>query len=63
MEVKHNELKPNKTQIGLIARALNGVIKGFYDDPENEAKFQKWLKSKKGGKQSAEVKRASHSEG
>lgn len=55
MEVKHNELKPSKTQINLIARALDGVIKGFFDNPENEAKFEEWKakKEKSNGKVNA----------
>lgn len=46
MEVVTNKLKPNSTQINLIARALNADIKSFYDDPANEKAFEEW-KSKK----------------
>lgn len=46
MEVTTNELKPNPTQLNLIARAFNHDIKEFFRDPANERAFEEW-KSKK----------------
>ena len=42
MEVSTNTLKPNPTQLYLIARALDGDIKNFFKDPANEAAFEEW---------------------
>ena len=46
MKIFTNKLKPNPTQLYLIARALDGDIKNFFKDPVNEAAFEEW-KSKK----------------
>ena len=45
MEIKTNELKISPVQAYLAARALVDPIRDFYKDPENEAKFQEWLKN------------------
>lgn len=42
MTVKTNKLKPNKTQINLIARALDNSIKEFFDDPTNRKALEDW---------------------
>jgi len=46
MKIATNELKPDSLSIYLIARALDEDIKEFFENPENEKKFQEW-KSKK----------------
>lgn len=46
MEVITNELKPNSTQVYLMARALDGDIKEFFSNPANKKAFEEW-KSKK----------------
>ena len=35
----------NETQIKNLANPLVKIIKDFYDKPENEEEFQKWLTS------------------
>ena len=62
MQVSTNELKPNPTQLYLIARALDGDIKDFFKDPANEKAFEEW-KSKKEVKKNAEVKSNPNSQG
>ncbi len=62
MQVKTNQLKPNPSQIYLIARALDISIKDFYDDPANEKAFEEW-KSKKEVKDNAEVKSSTNRQG
>ncbi len=47
MEIKTNELKISPVQAYLAARALVDPIRDFYKDPENEAKFQEWLKKRR----------------
>ena len=44
-------MSPQQTY--LTARALDDSIKKFYESPENETKFQEWLKNRKesGGNQ------------
>lgn len=46
MQVSTNKLKPNSTQLYLIARALDGDIKDFFKDPANALAFEE-RKSKK----------------
>ena len=55
MEVVTNKLKPNSTQINLIARALNADIKSFYDDPANEEAFEEWKSKKEVAKRETET--------
>ena len=62
MEVSTNTLKPNPTQLYLIARALDGDIKNFFKDPANEAAFEEW-KFKKEVKANAEVKTSQNRQG
>ncbi len=62
MEVSTNTLKPNHTQLYLIARALDGDIKNFFKDPANEAVFEEW-KYKKEVKANAEVKTSQNRQG
>ena len=49
MKVEETKLKMSPLQTYLTARALDEPIKQFYKCPENEEKFQEWLKSQKGG--------------
>lgn len=49
MKVEETKLKMSPLQTYLTARALDEPIKQFYKCPENEAKFQEWLKNRKGG--------------
>lgn len=49
MKVEETKLKMSPLQIYLTARALDEPIRQFYKRPENEEKFQEWLKSQKGG--------------
>lgn len=47
MKIIETELKMSPQQMYLTARALDDPIKKFYESPENEAKFQEWLKNRK----------------
>lgn len=55
MDVVTNKIKMSQLQTYLIARAFDGVIKSFFDNPENEAKFEEWKakKEKSNGKVNA----------
>lgn len=48
MQVLTNKPKMSQLQTELTARALIGNIKDFFDNPENEAKFEKWRAEKEG---------------
>lgn len=37
-------------QIAELARALVPILTFYFDEAENEQKFQQWLKEKRGGK-------------
>lgn len=47
MKIIETELKLTPEEIYLVARALDDSMKRFYAIPENEAKFQEWLKKRK----------------
>ena len=49
MKIEETKLKLSPLQTYLAARALDEPIRQFYKRPENEEKFQAWLKSQKGG--------------
>ena len=63
MEVLTNTLKPNPTQLYLIARALDGDIKNFFKDPLNEAAFEEWKSKKEELKNEIHTKRIGADEG
>lgn len=46
-EIWENTPKLSKLQMRLTAVALAPQIRKFYEDPENMAKFEKWLAEKK----------------
>ena len=46
MEILSNTPKLSQLEYYLVARALIDPIKAYFDIPENEEKFQRWLKSR-----------------
>lgn len=45
-KVETNELKMSPIQTYLTARALIDPILSFYENPENEKKFEEWKKKR-----------------
>jgi hypothetical protein len=43
----------NEQQITDLAKPLKGILEKFYQDPENEKGFQKWLQEKEKGSTAA----------